>query len=129
MGLLEPLIPWVTWRMKGTILSLPGSHPAHLHGGNGFRIVFPTNKLVFNESNLKVGLFATKRGLEVEDWGGFGLMGPAWCLLGPPTAGVWGPCAEPEPGMWSPLQTPWLKPVVGRAMGAVTWRRFGGALA
>lgn len=32
-------------------------------------------------------------------------MYPAWCLLGATTAGAWGPCAEPEPGMWSPLGT------------------------
>lgn len=83
MGLLEPLILWATWRMKGTILSLPGTHPAHLHGGNGFKIVFPTNKLVFNESKLKVGLFATKRGVEVEDWGSLGSCaqpGVGWAL-------------------------------------------------
>lgn len=117
--------------MKGAIPSLPGTHPACLPGGNGFRVVFPANELVFSGSNLKVSLLAPKRGLEVEDWsGGFGLMCPAWCLSGAPTAGAWSAGVpvlnlSQECGLLSGL---WLKPVVGRAMGAVTCRKFGGAL-
>lgn len=91
--------------MKGAVLSLPGTHPARLPGANGLGLFFPTNKLAFTVSNLKMGLLAPKRGLEVEDWGVFGLMCPARCLLGAPTAAAWGPCSEPESGMWSPPRT------------------------
>lgn len=47
--------------MKGAVQSLPGTHPARLPSGNGFGVVFPTDRLVFSGSSLRVGLLATKK--------------------------------------------------------------------
>lgn len=126
-GLLEPLIPWVTWRKDERCHPVPArDSPSSFTQRKWVWCCFSNRQVGVQWVQPQSGALGHKK--EVLRTGGVWSDVPSLVFIGYSNNRVREvPVLSPsqECGLLSEL---WLKPVVGQAMGAVMWRRFRGAL-